>query len=260
MMSSLTTSPGGRLAGRRALITGAANGQGRAVARRFAAEGAGLVVVDRDAAGIEALARELQGQGADALGVCADVQDESDVQRAVAAAVDGGGLDVLYNNAGVYWPERDAPADRLSRTVWDEILAINATGALLFCKHALPALLASDAGVVLNVASVAGYAGDPACHAYAASKGAIIALTLSLAQAYGPAGLRAVAICPGFIETPMLAPFLAEEESIARLRGATALRRLGTSEEVADVALFLASREAAFVSSVVVPVHGGLVK
>jgi NAD(P)-dependent dehydrogenase (short-subunit alcohol dehydrogenase family) len=258
---STTPSEGRRLEGRRALITGAARGQGRAVAARFAAEGARVIVSDRDAEAVDGLVGELRATGAEATAVVADVRDEAQVERVVACAVESlGGLDVLYNNAGVYWTDRDGPVDRLPRDVWDDVMAINATGSYLFCRYAVPHLLASGSGVILNVSSVAGYAGDPDCHAYAASKGALIALTASLAQRYGPQGLRAVALCPGFIETPMTSSFLGDASVAGRIAGATALRRVGTADEVATVAAFLASDEAAFVTSVVVPVHGGLVK
>jgi NAD(P)-dependent dehydrogenase (short-subunit alcohol dehydrogenase family) len=251
-----------RLTGRRCLITGAAGGQGRAVSRRFAAEGARVAVTDLAGEQVSALADELRDTGADAIGVAADVRDEAQVAAAVAAAAEAfGGLDVLYNNAGVLRPEEDAPVERLERAVWDDVLAVNTTSVFLFCKHAVPHLLdAAPGSVILNVGSVASYAGDTEFHAYAASKGALIALTASLAQRYGHQGLRANLICPGFVETPMVSRWLGDDAAMAAITASTALRRFGQPEEIAAYAVFLASEEASFVTSSLVTVHGGLVK
>lgn len=252
---------GGQLEGRRILVTGAAGGQGAAVSRQFAAEGATLAVSDLASEGLDSLNKELRADGTTAIAIAADVRVEEEVATVVQEAVRFlGGLDVLYNNAGVYWPNRDAPVDRLDREVFDEIIAINTTSAFLFTKHALSHLLASTDGVVLNIASVAAYAGDRECHAYAASKGALIALTRSIAQRYGPMGLRANVICPGFIATPMVDWLLEDAEATQRVIDTTALRRVGEPAEVAAVATFLASTASSFVTSTEVVVHGGLVK
>jgi NAD(P)-dependent dehydrogenase (short-subunit alcohol dehydrogenase family) len=246
------------LDGRRILVTGAAGGQGRAVVRRLVADGARVAATDLVGPALDELAAEL---GPNHVVCAADVTMERDVQAACAAAVGAfGGLDGLYNNAGVYWHDRDAPADELALDVWDAVLRINATGAFLFCKHALPSLRASGRGVVVNVSSTAGHAGDPDCHAYAASKGALLALTRSIAQRYGSDGLRAITLCPGFVETPMVGFALADASIADRVRGATALGRLGQPDEIAEVAAFLLSDAASFVTSVVVDVHGGLIK
>jgi NAD(P)-dependent dehydrogenase (short-subunit alcohol dehydrogenase family) len=250
-----------QLESRRVLITGAAGGQGSAVARRFATEGASLALSDLETGGLDALVAEIASTGVAAIAVPADIRHEEQVADAVRNAMDFlGGIDVLYNNAGVYWPERDAPVDRLDRSVFDEVLAINTTSAFLFAKHAIPHLLASEDGVLLNVASVAAYAGDVECHAYAASKGALIALTRSIAQRYGPDGLRANVICPGFIATPMVDWLLDDAAAMERVVSSTALRRVGDAEEVAAVATFLASTASSFVTATEINVHGGLVK
>jgi dihydroanticapsin dehydrogenase len=248
----------GRLTGRRILVTGAAGGQGAAVARRLVREGARVALTDVDGGVVDRLAAEL-GPRALVAGT-ADVREEAEVVRVVEAARAGfGGLDGLYANAGVYLPGRDAPVDRLSRETWDEVLAINATGVFLFAKHAVPALLQAR-GALVTVSSTAGHAGDPDCHAYAASKGALIALTRSIAQRWGPDGLRAVTLCPGFVETPMVR-FATEDPALAeRVRSATALRRIGTPEEIAAAAAFLLSDDASFITGCVIDVHGGLVK
>ncbi len=258
---TLRGAPTKLLDGRRVLITGAAGGQGAAVARKFVAEGAHVALTDLLPEPLEHLLAELGGARVEAVALQGDVRDEDQVAHVVRRAVQLlGGLEVVYNNAGVYWASRDAPVDRLDTKVWSEILSINTTGIFLFAKHALPHLLASDGGVLLNVASVAGYAGDSKCHAYAASKGALIALTKSIAQCYGHRGLRANVICPGFIATPMVDWLLSDESATRRVTNATALGRVGTPEEVASVAAFLASHQASFVTDTVIAVHGGLVK
>ena len=251
-----------RLDGKRILVTGAAGGQGSAVARRLAAEGATIALSDLDGARLEALASEL-GTSTRVIICPADVTSEVAVEAACAAAATGlggvPGIDALYNNAGVYLEELDQPADLLPLYVWERTLAVNATGAYLFCKHALPAIRAAR-GTIVNVSSTAGHAGDPHCHAYAASKGALIALTLSIAQRYGPEGVRAIALCPGFIETRMV-EFASNDPAIAEaIRSGTALRRFGTPDEIAHVAAFLLSDEASFVTSTVIDAHGGLIK
>jgi len=251
----------GRLMDRRAIVTGAAGGQGSAVARRYAAEGAKVVLTDLPETPIERIAAELRDSGAEAEAVPANVSNEDQVKNVVHAAVTAfGGVDILYNNAAVRWETRDGPADCVDRLVWDETFAVNATGPFLFCKHALPHLLRAGSGVILNVASVAAYRGDTECHAYSASKAALIGLTVSIAQRYGSKGLRALVICPGFIDTPMVASFLEDREAHEAIIRATALRRVGQPDDVAAAAVFFASDEASFVTDVLVPVHGGLVK
>jgi NAD(P)-dependent dehydrogenase (short-subunit alcohol dehydrogenase family) len=251
----------GQLESRRVLITGAAGGQGAAIARSFAEEGASLALSDLPSPELESLVDEIGSAGGLATSAPADVRSEEQVALAVQQACDFlGGLDVLYNNAGVYWPSRDAPTDRLDLDVFNEVLSINTTGVFLFAKYAIPHLLESPDGVLLNVSSVAAYAGDTECHAYAASKGALLALTRSIAQRYGPTGLRANVICPGFIATPMVGWLLDDPTATEGVVRSTALRRVGQPEEVAAVATFLASTASSFVTSTEVNVHGGLVK
>jgi NAD(P)-dependent dehydrogenase (short-subunit alcohol dehydrogenase family) len=242
-------------------VTGAVGAMGSAVARRFAAEGARLAITDLAAEPLELLTAELREVGAETLSYPADVADEEQVAAAVDAVVEAlGGIDVLYNNAGVRLVGQDGPVDRLERTVWDATLAVNATGAFLFCKHALPHLLRSPAGVILNVSSTAGIGGDSEAHAYGASKGALIALTKGIAQRFGREGLRANVLCPGLIDTPMLDAALEGEELTQMLLAQVALGRVGRPEEVAAYAAFLASDEASYVTSSVIEIHGGLAK
>ena len=251
-----------RLNGRRCLVTGATGGQGAAVSRRLASEGARVAVSDVSQEAVDALLAELHALGADAVGRPGDCRDEAEVAAVVETAASAfGGLDVLYNNAGVLLADRDGPVEGLERSVWDEVIAVNTTSVFLFCKHAIEHLLASAPGsVILNVGSVASYAGDAEYHAYSASKSALIGYTASLSQRYGPAGVRANLICPGFVETPMVSQWTEDPVASAPILDATALRRFGQPDEIAAYAAFLASDEASFVTGSVVTVHGGLVK
>lgn len=251
-----------RLRGRRCLVTGAAGGQGAAVCRRFAQEGAHVALTDLSQEALDPLIAELRALGSEAIGFPGDCREESEVAAVVETAVGVfGGLDVLYNNAGVLLSGQDGPVERLDRAVWDDVLAVNTTSVFLFCKHAMRHLLAAAPGsVILNVGSVASYAGDSEYHAYAASKSALIGYTASLAQRYGPEGLRANLICPGFVETAMVSQWLEDPEASAPIVDATALRRFGQPEEIAAYAAFLASDEASFVTGSIATVHGGLVK
>jgi NAD(P)-dependent dehydrogenase (short-subunit alcohol dehydrogenase family) len=249
----------GRLEGRRALLTGASGGMGRAVAERFLDEGAAVVVTDLPGPRLDALAADLAERGHIAA-IPADLRAEASVRGLVdAAGAKLGGLDVVYNNAGVRFGDRDGPVDTVELPVWEATFAVNVTGTFLVCKHALPHLLREHDPVIINVASMAGIGGDVFAHAYSASKGAMLALTRSMAHRYGPDGLRVTAICPGMIDTEMLAPVKATADE-AELASTTALRRLGRPEEIAGVAAFLASSDASFVTATHVEVHGGLPK
>jgi NAD(P)-dependent dehydrogenase (short-subunit alcohol dehydrogenase family) len=250
-----------RLEARRIIITGAVGGQGMAVAERFAAEGARLVLTDLDGGALEALRLRLEGAGAEAISIAADVRDEDAVAGVVAAAAEAfGGLDVLYNNAAMRLVGRDGTVDAIDRAAWDDTFAVNVTGTFLFCKHALFHLLRSSAPVILNVSSTAGTGGDSEAHAYGASKGALIALTKGIAQRWGADGLRAVVICPGLVETPMLEAALAGEAMTRALLDSVALRRVARPDEIATCAAFLASDEASYITGCVFEVSGGLAK
>jgi NAD(P)-dependent dehydrogenase (short-subunit alcohol dehydrogenase family) len=250
-----------RLAGRVALVTGGGSGQGSAVAQRFGAEGARVGVLDRDAASARQTVDLIIQSGGEALALGGDVSHEAEVRASVEAVVaHWNALHILYNNAGVFWPDRDGTVAEVDPGIWSRVLEINLNGVYLCCKHALPHLLRHAPSCIVNVSSVAGFAGDQLYHAYAASKSALHALTRSIALRYGPEGVRANLICPGFIETPMVAGLLADDRVREQIVSSTALRRLGQPEDVAAAALYQASNEASFVTGATLVVDGGLVK
>ena len=249
---------GGRLAGRSALITGAGSGMGRSAAELFAAEGAHVVAGDRDAAAVDATVSAIRAAGGSAIGAVVDVTRAAEVDAAVQAALRAfGALHVLYNSAGVWLPD-DGPAPDLDEEVWDRIIAVNLKGAFLGCKFAIPHLVEAGGGSIINVSSVSALrAGKDIYDAYAASKGGVIALTRSVASTWGPKRVRANAICPGSIDTPMTRGSY-EDPAVARFwRERTALGRVGTADEVAQTALWLASDESSYVTGAVIVADGG---
>lgn len=242
-----------RLAGKVAIITGTAGGQGALAARLFTAEGARVVACDVDAAG-ELVASEIRATGAIIDWMRCDVSREDDVERLISESVaHHGRIDILYNNAGI---ERgDGPITNLSVEAWDRIQAVNARGVFLTCKHVIPVMLEQQAGSIINVASVTGLVGVPGLSAYPASKGAVIALSRSLAVSYGRFGIRVNVLCPGLTLTPMAERL--GTDFMERVTGLTPMKRLAKPEEIIQVALFLASDEASYVTGAVLPADGG---
>jgi 2-keto-3-deoxy-L-fuconate dehydrogenase len=236
-----------RFTGRRALVTGAGSGIGEAVARGLHAEGADVVLADAAGDRVQALA---QGLGSRAQPLTLDVRDEDQV----ASAVDG--LDVLVNVAGI-GSTTNAPDTPLE--VWEDVFAVNARGTFLCCKHAIPSMAARGGGAIVNMASVAGLVGLPDRVAYSASKGAVIALTRALAIDHVRDGVRVNAVCPGTVDTPWVRRLVDDAgESLDALRSRQPMGRLGTTDEVAEAVLYLASDAAAFVTGSALVIDGGL--
>jgi NAD(P)-dependent dehydrogenase (short-subunit alcohol dehydrogenase family) len=245
--------PSGRLAGKTAVITGAANGIGKATAERFAAEGASVVLNDRDAAALGKLVAELAEKEAKACAVPGDVSLEADVRRLMDTAVEAyGGIDILVANAGII-PE----ADLASATVdlWERTMATNGRGMFLCCKYAAEVLVARGKGAIVCLSSISAVCGQPGQAVYGPSKFVASGLTKHLAIDLASRGVRVNAVAPGTIATPAVARM--DPEGIAASVRLHPLGRIGRPEEVASAILFLASDEASFITGAVLPVDGG---
>lgn len=249
----------GRLEGKRAVISGAGMGIGRAAALRFAAEGArvGLLDVDEAAAGSVAGEIEAGGTGG-ALVLRADVTKEDEVAEAVEQAVGAwGGLDVVVANAGIELAREDDRADRLELSVWQRTLDVNLTGIFLTCKHGIRALLASGGGSVVCTCSPTGlYGVAPGQDAYSTSKAGVYGLVRVMAADYAKEGIRVNGVLPGYTRTPMTQWVTPEEHE--ELLATIPLGRQGEPEDVAAVMCFLASDEAAYVTGAVWAADGGI--
>jgi NAD(P)-dependent dehydrogenase (short-subunit alcohol dehydrogenase family) len=246
-----------RFAGRRALITGAGRGIGRATAERLAAEGARVVLVDIDGDAATGVAREL---GDRALAIAADVADEASVEAAVAAAVDAwGGLDVVVANAAVQLTGADDRVDRLDAGTWRRTLEVNLTGAFHTVKHGTRALLAAGGGAIVCTGSPAGHYGlAGGLDAYSASKAGVSGLVRVTAMDLAGEGVRVNAVLPGITETPMNHWWMDDPDERARTVASIPIGRPARPEEIAAVIAFLASDDASYVTGAVWTADGGL--
>jgi NAD(P)-dependent dehydrogenase (short-subunit alcohol dehydrogenase family) len=247
------------LSGRRALITGGASGIGKATAQLFAREGAAVSVVDLDEQGGRSVARMIDEQGGRAIFVRADVTQEDDCRNAVEQTVrELGGLDILFNNAGII---RRATVLELSEAEWDEVMAVNVKSIFLLSRHAIPVMAEAGGGVIINTASGWGLVGGARAAAYCASKGAVVLLTKAMAIDHGPQNIRVNCICPGDTDTPMLrdeAEQLGEAtERFLEEAAHRPLERIGTPEDIAQAALYLASDTSSYVTGTALVVDGG---
>ncbi len=245
--------------GKRALVTGAASGMGKATAELLAAEGARVALADIDAAAVERVASAIRAGGAEAVAVGCDVSVSADVKRAVDVTVESfGGLDIVVNCAGII---RRASVVETTEAEWDRVMAVNVGSVFLTGKHAVPVMTAGGGGSIVNISSGWGLKGGPDAASYCASKGAVVNLTRAMAIDHGPQNIRVNCICPGDTDTPMLrsealqlgldeAAFL--EDSAER-----PIKRLGRGEDIARAVRYFASDDAAWVTGSILVVDGG---
>lgn len=246
----------GRLKNKVAIITGAASGIGQATALLFAREGARVAVGDVDVAGAEETVRQVLAQGGEAFFQRTDVSRSVDADALVRATVERwGALNVLHNNA--YWGPTGRNVLTTSEQDWDRTQAVTLKSMYLLSRAAIPVMLDTGGGAIVNMASVAGVVGSRNFSAYAAAKGGVIALTKSMATDFGKQGIRVNCIAPGPIVTPAIAELSKDRVWMERQRGRLLLNDLGRPEDIAYAALYLASDESAFVTGVTLMVDGG---
>jgi NAD(P)-dependent dehydrogenase (short-subunit alcohol dehydrogenase family) len=249
----------GALQGKKALITGGASGIGRAAALLFAREGAAVAVADLNEAGGQAVVDQIQNEGGQAIYIRCDVTRGGDCRQAVEQTTAGlGGLDVLFNNAGIIRRATVVDADEAD---WDRVMAVNVKSIFMMSKYAVPVMAAAGGGAIVNTASGWGLVGGQKAAAYCASKGAVVLLTKAMALDHGPQGIRVNCICPGDTDTAMLRQEAAQlGEPVDRFLADAAQRplgRLGRPEEIAQAALYLSSDAASFITGAALAVDGG---
>lgn len=249
----------GRLAGKVALITGAGGGQGRAAALLFAAEGAKVVVTDVKTEGGAETVQLVKAAGGQAAFCVTDVSQAAQVEAAVQFTVETySALHIMYNNAAVLH-RKDALVTNLDEDIWDLVLNVNLKGVYLGCKYAVPAIIEAGGGSIINVSSLAGLIGIGNVHAYTASKGGVISLTRAIAMGYASQKVRCNVICPGGVDTPMMAHVFHNPNPKFRELSEKGhpIGRLGTPEDIAQMALYLAADESSWVTGSVFTIDGG---
>ncbi|MGO9606989.1 MAG: SDR family NAD(P)-dependent oxidoreductase [Candidatus Binataceae bacterium] len=251
-----------RLKDKIAIITGAGSGQGRAAAILFAKEGAKIVVSDWKPELGDETASAVKSAGGAAIFVRTDVSESADVQILIRETMRAfGRIDILYNNAGVGFSSPLSMSDVINtpEADWDRVIAINLRSMYLTAKYGIPEMIQSGGGSIINTASIAALIGSEAAHAYTAAKGGMVALSRALAVEFGPKNIRVNCICPGAIDTPMIAPVVDPLKQSGKPFMTSPIRRLGTPEDIANCALYLASDESSFVTGATIVVDGGYI-
>ena len=244
-----------RLLDKVSIITGSGRSIGYSTARKFGAEGAKVVVCDIDQAAVDSTVKDIVDAGGQAIGFAVDVTKKEQIEAMVQKVLDKWGrIDVLINNAGII---QDGQLAKMTDEQFDRVININLRGTYLCARAVVDTMITQKSGVIINASSIVGLYGNFGQTNYAASKFAVIGMAKSWAKELGRKGIRANAVCPGFIDTPILAPM--PDKVIQMMRDKVPLGRLGTPEEIANVYAFLASDEASYINGVVIEVGGGVV-
>ncbi len=251
-----------RLKNKITAVTGAGSGIGKAAAQTFAREGAVVLLLEKDEKAGREAEQEILSAGGQAVFYGLDISDWNAVQS-VFAQIDKqyGGIDVLYNNASVFWGELDNTIDKLDVDIFEKIIRINLFGMMYCSKASLPLLRKRGGGSIINTSSSCGLIGIPGCDSYSASKGATISLTRSMAVEFGPEKIRTNCIAPAAIHTPMIYESDLNKSTFDEqhfLNEGTPLRRWGTAQDIANIALFLASEEGSYMNGAVLVADGGI--
>ncbi|SCX75314.1 3-oxoacyl-ACP reductase FabG [Alkaliphilus peptidifermentans] len=244
-----------RLKDKVAVVTGSTRGLGRAIAEKYASEGAKVVLIDRSGDGLEKTITEMKEKYSEVYGYVMDVTNRSQVQEVFTKVVeDLGTVDILVNNAGI---TADAQLYKMSDDQWDNVINVNLTGVYNCSKAAVNIMRTKEYGKIINISSVVGLYGNFGQTNYAATKSGVIGMTKSLAKELGRKNVNVNAVCPGFIETEMTA--IMPEKVLAMMKEKAPLNRLGKPDDIANACLFLASEESSFVTGTVLSVDGGIV-
>ena len=244
-----------RLEGKVAIITGGARGIGYATVEKFVKEGAKVAIADISKEEATKVANDLKTKGYQAIGISVDVTKEDQVKQMVEDTLkEWGQVDILVNNAGIIM---DAQLYKMTTEQFDRVIDINLKGTYLFARAVIDQMIVQGSGVILNASSIVGLYGNFGQTNYAATKWGVIGMVKTWAKELGPKGIRSNAVCPGFIDTPILTPM--PEKVIEGMKAKVPLRRLGKPEEIANAYAFLASDEASYINGVVLEVGGGVV-
>jgi cyclopentanol dehydrogenase len=244
-----------RLENKIALITGGGTGIGAGIAKMFAREGAQVVVCGRREEPLKKVVDEIDRSGGEAIYCLADVSSQVQIQEMISATtLKFGSIDILVNNAGVYIPD---DITSTSEEEWDTVMDVDAKGVYLMSKAVLPGMIKKGKGKIINIASIAGLFGFEKSAAYCAAKGAVVNLTREMALDYSSKGICVNAIAPGVIDTDMTKPFLENEEAKQGFLNKTPVGRVGTPEDIANGAVYLASDESDFVVGQTLVIDGG---
>ena len=244
-----------RLEGKVAIITGGARGIGYATVEKFVKEGAKVAIADISKEEATKVANDLKTKGHQAIGISVDVTKEDQVKQMVEDALkEWGQVDILVNNAGIIM---DAQLYKMTTEQFDRVIDINLKGTYLCARAVIDQMIVQGSGVILNASSIVGLYGNFGQTNYAATKWGVIGMVKTWAKELGPKGIRSNAVCPGFIDTPILTPM--PEKVIEGMKAKVPLRRLGKPEEIANAYAFLASDEASYINGVVLEVGGGVV-